>query len=456
MILNDYHRRSIIIVSLFLMQLFVASASNFTSATSNISDYTNALISNLQASKNFLSLINDNLILIIQFLFFGAIILFGIYLAVFKRFGLIKRESIIIYPFEVLNNEEKYNGKTIQTMLMAELKRIQYILDIYKIFFEGDRRPPQEKWIFSDDITIPQLGSIGMGNSSISIGELLTVVKNMLYCDDGQKIKGFIEKIDLNLKLIACISGNRKSNKEPKKNPDEFTATVECNIKDRSICDLTRDLAYVIYYHICREEINNPDDIYEDALYVTLNEFKNNNESMAAYKNYRETGEIDYLQLASNRCLEAARINPDAPRTIFLMEELAKEFIEKKKYKEAINLYEKIMLSSLMKDYPFAWNNLGEAYMQLGSQEKGKIESENNYLKAKDAFEKAISSYSKYKNIFKEKADKLKETGKSESKEASEAQKIANGEYDEWLNTFQTNKNNASKMISNASEADEA
>ncbi|MCX6677939.1 MAG: hypothetical protein NTU95_08360 [Methanothrix sp.] len=193
-----------VMVSFFSLQFSAISADNLTSANDNGISLATAMA----AIKAIFDTSNDILGKIIQFVF-AILIVFLLY-----KFGIwIKKdEAMLVFPFEVANSDDKYNGKSISIMLISELNNREQAINIQSstIGSKGsaiDKVIIPEISISDEKTTIPQLGTVGIGNASVSIGKLMSTVK-YLFRGSGKKITGSLEKNGSNIKLIACLSGN--------------------------------------------------------------------------------------------------------------------------------------------------------------------------------------------------------------------------------------------------------
>jgi hypothetical protein len=129
-------------------------------------------------SLNTISDITFNLLKIAAFL---LILAFIIMLArrVFK-----KEEGLVIMPFETSGNEQgKYNGKLVSDLLIGELQRI---LKVHGHKFEGIAVTTENLSIpvivpksETLDYSIADMGTIGDGSSSLSIGSLIVAFKRL-------------------------------------------------------------------------------------------------------------------------------------------------------------------------------------------------------------------------------------------------------------------------------------
>jgi hypothetical protein len=66
--------------------------------------------------------------------------------------------------------------------------------------------PPQI--LKGETASIPQLGTIGTGSASVSIGELMITIKQLFRGNRGQIITGSLENCGSKIKLVACLRGD--------------------------------------------------------------------------------------------------------------------------------------------------------------------------------------------------------------------------------------------------------
>jgi len=181
--------------------------------------YTN----NLSNATKSLNEIGSFLFSVLQVIF----ALFAFVLVAMFIYWIRQKDDTLICPFEAVNCAEEYNGKAVSELLIAEFYRIRHINTSHegienkrtkicgeKITGENalgtiNLGPSSSSTSFTGE-KMPQIGTIGLGPSSISIGELMTTIKQMWRGrDDGsQIITGSLEKHGSNIKLVACLRGS--------------------------------------------------------------------------------------------------------------------------------------------------------------------------------------------------------------------------------------------------------
>ncbi len=191
---------------------------------------------------------------------------------------------MLICPFEAVNCAEEYSGKAVSELLIAELQRIKHITSTEYEGIENERTKISGEKITGENalgtvnlgpsssstsITgekMPQIGTIGLGPSSISIGELMTTIKQMWRGRDGgcQVITGSLEKHGSNIKLVACLMGSNpcawtaqtQTIKRLQRDfADDFDRVTESPREDIFIHDPVRDLSFEIAFHLSQNDI---------------------------------------------------------------------------------------------------------------------------------------------------------------------------------------------------------
>ena len=134
--------------------------------------------------------------------------------AMFRRYWKTPDEDIVIMPFEIVNNNNKYNGKALSDLLFAELQRIKHISSNKYEGIENEELGKsevagKEKTIISGE-ELSKLGNFGIGSASVSIGEFMIIIKKLFRDNNCQSIiNGSLDNCGQNFKLIACIKGNQ-------------------------------------------------------------------------------------------------------------------------------------------------------------------------------------------------------------------------------------------------------
>jgi TolB-like protein len=261
---------------------------------------------------------------------FIQVLLAVIIIALFIKFAIwVRSDSLLILPFEVVNTDDKYNGKSISDLLIAELNRIKYITSIeskgmedYGI--ENEVIRIRSEILRGENTSIPQIGTVGIGSASISLGELMNIIKLFFQGNNhGQVIAGSIERCGSKIKLTACLKGGEsciwevqvENNKKKQTNIiDELDREVESNNQEDFISTLVRDLSFKIVYHLSRNEISAK----------TISGFKYFIEALDGYQQYKATHDTRYLQIASENCTKATNVEWNYEKTfgIFIISDL--------------------------------------------------------------------------------------------------------------------------------------
>ncbi len=391
--INNIPTLILVIIVFFSLQFSAISTDNLPYANDNG-------ISLITSIKAIFDTFNDLLAIILQFVFTILITFLLFKLVVWIK----KDEAMLVFPFEVANSDDKYNGKSISIMLISELNNREQSIKNQSSTI-GSKGSSRDKVIIpeisiSDEKTsIPQLGTVGIGNASVSIGELMSTVK-YIFCGSGKKITGSLEKNGSHMKLIACLSGNpagswvvqKKTNVKANETMD-FDKKAESDKENYLISDLVKSLSYEIAYHLFREHI----------FTKTMIGFRYYTEALDSYKKYAETNEMEYLQLSRDNCLEANRIDPGNDGIIKLFYDLGIEYYYRQNYYESEMMLQYAVESRY--NYAIAWNALGAALQGQGA---------HKYEDALNAYDKAISSYNDYVDAFQQMGTNLFSQGKEE------------------------------------------
>jgi hypothetical protein len=140
-------------------------------------------------------------------------IIFGILIIVllFMLVRWFKREDyeILVSPFEIISGD-KYNGNAIANLLIAELQRINQISGAKYQGIENEKLSIPPQILSGEKASIPQLGTVGTGSASVSIGEMMTTIKQLFQGGNrGKIITGSLEDCGSKIRLIACLRGDK-------------------------------------------------------------------------------------------------------------------------------------------------------------------------------------------------------------------------------------------------------
>jgi tetratricopeptide (TPR) repeat protein len=278
----------------------------------------------------------------------------------------IKRDDyeILIMPFEIVKSQDKYNGIAISELLIAELQRIKQINNTKYVGIENEKLDVPPQILNGEKASIPQLGTVGTGSASISLGEMMITIKQLIRGGNrGQIITGSLEDCGSKIKLVACLRGDKSctwevetqiGKKVQSNSIDEFDISTNENEVDNFISDPIRDLSFKIAYNLSQDRISAK----------TLLGFKYYTEALASYQQYMITHETNYLNLASESGVKAIDIEQDYAKTFGLFFNLGVAYYNEKMYDKTDNMFSKALKQN--PESADAWNNKGVALYEQG------------------------------------------------------------------------------------------
>lgn len=286
-----------------------------------------------------------------------------------------KGAGIIVLPFENLtgSTEAYLDGKGITNLIIAELHRIRYLhhdtpeveLGIRLENLNFPTLAPAEMLdvapLCSNDEDfenqISQMGTISFADSQIHLGSLLIALRRLWpFGDSGKVVSGSIQKYGEDFRLIARIEGYEVSAWDARK----YGSTPE------DLPELVRELAFKVVIHL------------HPALQVTswkaLYWFT---EALAKYRNYRQSGKLEELNLAFNCCCEAMGEEKEYDKLSNLFCRIGVSFFKERKLDNAKRSFLKSL--EIDPENAYAYNGLGNVYRK-----------ENKISDAFEAYNKAI------------------------------------------------------------------
>ena len=442
-------------VFIFLIFLLLQSSAF---SSDDLSDLNSADIKQLSDTNNLLNAtkslneIGGFLFSILQVIF--ALLAF-VLVAMFI-YWIRQKDGMLIYPFETVNCKEEYNGKAVSELLIAELQRIKHITSTGYEGIENERTKICGEKITGENalgtvnlgpsssstsITgekMPQIGTIGLGPSTISIGELMTTIKQILRGRDGgsQVITGSLEKHGSNIKLVACLMGSNPCawttqtqtvKKLQRDFIDDFDRVTESPKEDIFIHDLVRDLSFEIAYHLSQKDI----------AAKTVTGFRCYTDALDNYQQYVATREIDFLNLASKNCIMASK-ERNYKKTISLFLNLGNAYLNEKMYDKAEKILNNIIFE-LDPEHAEAWNAKGVA-----------LHHQCKYEDAIQAYDRAIKLYPNH--LYKWNAKGAQFDAKGLHEDAFKAYREAN----KWPNYMANAWNNKGLAFLELGEYDKA
>jgi len=399
--LDDGIKLNLLSVAFFLLFSSVVSADNSVSADHN------ATISDMIAG--FPSDASEFLGSLLQLFFYLFV---GYLLFMCSKWIFFIDDGWMVYPFEIINSDCKYNGKAISNLLVAELNGVIYLLKGATTSV-GSKKNIMDFGILPSEDTnlISKLGTLEAGLASISIGEWMVFIKQMMKPDKcGQRIKGILQKCEpgnSGIKLVAFIAG-----KEVWEVQDDGKNVN--GKKPMGIEDLVRVLSHEIAYSLLNE--------YMPAS-MTISEFKLYIEALYGIQNYDRTGEKSYLH-SSRGNLDYICMLMDCKSIASLFYNLGTRYYFIKDYDSANKMIQKAI--SLGYNYFPTLLAFGDVLYEL-----------NQYDEAIGAYEKAKSLYGDYVAAWQNYYDEMKRQGNED-----ELQRALN-----TLNEYESNKESYIKEV---------
>jgi tetratricopeptide (TPR) repeat protein len=294
-----------IAITLFLNQSALAiGVSEFLNNTSNIMKLSSEIVISF-------------IIIIIGVIFF--IVIGMIFYWIFRD------KSLVILPFEVINSDEKYNGKAISESIVSEFNRIRQIhgspeppvIDLISDARRGFSLPlGQVKVDLKNAISSGPMnlgsGIIGVGSSSISIQEILILLKRK--CSVRTR--------------APIISGTLQNCNNQSSN---LIVTLEVPSGPKTLgiewhgSSSLRDLAYYISFELNKECIHAK----------TWKGFKHITEAFSSYKLYILSDDKNDLNHAKDECLNFLKSEPENTLPFGLIYNLGIAYLNKSIFKNA-------------------------------------------------------------------------------------------------------------------------
>ena len=211
-----------------------------------------------------------------------------------------KEEGLVIMPFETSGNEQgKYNGKLVSDLLTGELQRI---LKVHSHKFKGIAVTAENLSIpvivpksETLDYSIADMGTLGDGSSSLSIGSLIVAFKRL--CPGSNPVPiltGSLGCFGSLIELAACLEGRRIQAWEVRQAPKTGESALE-----ECIPCLIRDISFKIAFDQGKAD---PD---KGVSAKTWRGFMYFTEALEAYYNYTQTGKARDLTRSKRSCIRA-------------------------------------------------------------------------------------------------------------------------------------------------------
>ncbi len=179
------------------------------------------------------------------------------------------------------------------------------------------------------DYSIAEMGTVGNGSTSLSIGSLIVDFKRL--CPGSEPVPiltGSLGCFGSLIELAACLEGRRIQAWEVRQAPKTGeTALEEC------IPGLIRDISFKIAFEQGKAD---PD---KGVSAKTWRGFMYFTEALEAYYNYTQTGKERDLKRAKRSCIRAMYSEKEYHNAVMMLGALGFVYVEKKDYHEAQKIF---------------------------------------------------------------------------------------------------------------------
>lgn len=298
---------------------------------------------------------------ILKMLVFCISIVFIIFIIALIHSTIQPDNGIYIQPFDA-HAEKNISGETIADLLRFELQKIkaineQDLMEIMASFqsnalnygLPGDvdtstnviASPSYEKYlpaISSEtnpiDYRLPEIGTVGTGGVSLSLGQILSTVKE--YTSNERRLTGGVQKSGSNISIIAFLY-------DPYSHRGVTTWEVKRPLPrdsqsfDELIPTMVEELAFQIANDLSKREgisDKNYPQTWQAFKYLTL--------SRAAYHRYIATRDIKDLEQACDIALSAKHIEPSYSPSFELLSTLGLTYLDLNRYNKAEQLFQNV------------------------------------------------------------------------------------------------------------------
>lgn len=260
-----------------------------------------------------------------------------------------KRSGTVILAFENATGLEKYDGRAISDSLVAELHRIR---QIHERKYEGIQSETLSPIVLvpnaeSLDGDLREVGTVGVGETKISVGSLLMSLKRLFpFGDPGSVITGSVQKYGLMVRLVARMEHHEITAWEVTRKLDH----------DEQLPDLVRDLAY----QVAR-------DLSPNISARTAAGFKHFSEALEGYHSFKQTGLDLELERARFHSLAASKAEQGYKTLFRLIYNLGVAYFDKSDYAKSEELFRTANELTPDKD---ALNSQGASLSRMGRIEE--------------------------------------------------------------------------------------
>ena len=263
-------------------------------------------------------------------------------------FGLVGRGTRI-FPFDV-STQSKYSGNAISDLLISELHRINVINNLEskgtRVSSERINLPLLAPARENLDSSIESIGTIGMGDSQLSVGNMLMLLKRLWPIGDpGSSLTGSLHKEGSTLVLMARLDD---------KNIKAWKASNSTR-SGNELPAMVRDLAFMIAR-----------DMSPECKALTWEGFKHFTEALINYHLLTQTKNPKYLQLSKDNCMKAKAIESGYESLLDLFYNLGLAYLNIGDDSQAKEMF---LCAISIKPNANAYNGLGNYYLFKGQFE---------------------------------------------------------------------------------------
>lgn len=335
----------------------------------------------------------------------GLLLLFGV-VSVLLHWLSSSREGTVVLPFddttaplsEEPNNKSKgisNQGKAIADSLVEELHRISYIYTILSQTIKtGEEKielqrlgkfnfPPLTSSQENIESNLTDVATFEAGKTSFSLGRIILTIK-LLWPFGGvnRVISGSLQTYGSTTRLVVRLDYQSEVK--------AWEVTWE-NYQKEPMTEKIKDLAYKVAMYLA-----------PDITAQTWYGFKFYTEAIYDYYQYQQTGSLEHLNNAEDKCKKAYQEERKFEKLDDLFYKIGRAYIEEKLYypaerafqsslkinpkseysytglgnvyyaqdklDDAINKYK--LAKRVNKDFPYSYNGLGNVYFQQGDYEK--------------------------------------------------------------------------------------
>jgi tetratricopeptide (TPR) repeat protein len=290
-------------------------------------------------------------------------------------------EKIVISPFDIQTYTKTYNGKIISDSLILEVYRIGKIhrTDYAGISSERIVLPKVTPNSECLETKISSLGEISIGGIKIPGGELAAVFKQLWpFGGTGKRITGSLQECESGIRLTAQMEGYEIFFWDTKR---ERTQTDS----EDQIISRIQDLAFMMVFDLSKEKT-------KAKTWTGLKYFT---EALEAYSRYTKNQQLEDLEIASKKCIEAERSEHDYQLLSSLFYNLGIAYFNIEEFKFSKELFEHYI--ELEKDNESAFIGLGASLSSLDQHEEA-LKAYDRALKINP--DNAIALINKGKSLF--------------------------------------------------------